>query len=115
MDAQEGIDRMERAARNQGLFREVNERLGELATTFQEVAGTPPVFACECADLMCTEQIDLTVDEYEAVRSQPNHFLVLPGHVYPEVEKVVCENDRFAVVAKVGEAAAIVEAADPRG
>lgn len=33
------MDRFERAARNQALFREVNDRLQELATSFQEIAG----------------------------------------------------------------------------
>jgi hypothetical protein len=98
----------------QALFREVNERLEELATTFQDVAGSTTVFACECADLMCVEQIDLTVGEYEAVRSHPNQFFVLPGHVDAEVENVVRENERFVVVAKIGAGAATAEATHPR-
>lgn len=107
------VNRLERAARNQALFREVNERLQELATNFQELAGTS-VFACECADLACVEQIDMTLDEYEAVRSEPNRFVVAPGHVLPDVENVVGGNERFVMVAKIDEAAAIATEADPR-
>lgn len=107
------VDRFERAARNQSLFREVNERLQELATNFQELADTA-VFACECADLQCVEQIDMTMDEYQSVRRHPNRFVVAPGHVYPDVENVVSENQRYVLVAKIGKAAAIAEAADPR-
>jgi len=108
------VDRLERAARNQTLFREVNERLQELATTFQEMADTA-VFACECADLQCVEQIDMTMDEYQSVRGDPNRFVVVPGHVYHDVENVLSENQRYLVVAKIGKAAAIAEASDPRG
>lgn len=108
------VDRAVRAARNQALFREVNERLQELATSFQEIADTA-VFACECADLQCVEQIDMTMDEYQSVRREPNRFVVVPGHVFAEVENVVSENERYVVVAKIGTAAAIAEAADPRG
>lgn len=108
------VDRLERAARNQSLFREVNERLQELATDFQEIAGTS-VFACECADLGCVKQIDMTLDEYEAVRSDSNRFLVAPGHVVPDVERVVGESDRYVIVAKIGEGATIAVQADPRG
>ena len=106
-------ERLERAAQNQSLFREVNERLQELASTFQEVASTA-AFACECADLSCVEQIEISLDEYEAIRSGPNQFLVLPGHVFPDVERVVSEGERFLVVAKVGEGAQIARSLDPR-
>ena len=107
------VDRIERAARNEALFREVNERLEDLATAFQEVAGSA-VFACECADLACVKQIDLSLDEYETIRSDPNQFVVLPEHVDPDVETVVRENEGFVVVAKVGEGAKIAAQADPR-
>jgi hypothetical protein len=113
MDAQLGSSRVERAARNQSLFREVNERLQELASNYQGTTGTA-VFSCECADLSCIEQIDMTLDEYEAVRSDPNQFLVLAGHVVTNVENIVGEHDGFVVVAKIGEGAAIAAAADPR-
>ncbi len=94
-------DRMERAAINQSVFREVNERLEDLAQTFEYVAETT-VFACECAELECVEQLQMSAAGYEEVRADPNQFAVVPGHVYSDVEKVVSENDRFAVVAKLG-------------
>jgi hypothetical protein len=113
MDAQEGSSRIERAARNQAMFREVNERLQELASNYQATTGTA-VFSCECADLSCIEQIDMTLDQYEDVRRGPNQFLVLAAHVVPDVENVVREHDGFVVVAKIGEGAAIAANADPR-
>lgn len=105
--------RRERMARNEALFREVNERLEELAQAFHDVSRGA-VFTCECGDLECTEQVEMSLDEYEAVRASGDQFLVLPGHVYPEIERVVRENDRFVVVAKVGDAADVVEREDPR-
>jgi len=71
-------------------------------------------FACECADLTCTAMMDLRLSEYEAVRSQPNQFAVLPGHVYPDVEEVVAEHDRYVIVSKLGVAAEIAEKTYPR-
>jgi hypothetical protein len=41
MDTQTGSDRVERAARNQTLFRQVNERLEELATAFKTSQARP--------------------------------------------------------------------------
>jgi hypothetical protein len=113
MSSEPGVDRIERASRNQTLFREVNERLEGMAEAFQEVTNTA-TFACECADLACVEQIQMSRDEYEAVRTDPNQFAVLPGHVYPDVENVIDENGRFAVVAKIGVGARIAAEADPR-
>ena len=113
MGIEPSSDRRERAALNQSLFRQVNDRLQELAETFQQVTNTA-MFACECAALTCTDQMEMSVDEYEALRSEPNRFAVLPGHVYHDVENVLSENDRFVVVAKIGEGAKVAERMDPR-
>jgi hypothetical protein len=68
----------------------------------------------ECADESCTAPIELTLAEYEAVRSHPNQFAVLPGHVYPEVERVVSENERYVVVSKLGKGGEYATQHDPR-
>ena len=106
-------DQLRRAARNQSIFREVNERLEGLAERFKVLSETAP-FSCECADLGCLAMIDLTLDEYEAVRKEANRFIVLPGHVYPEFERVVSENERYLLVAKHDEGGDVAEELDPR-
>src|ERR1043165_2907917 len=78
MEANRSDTRVVRAARNEALFREVNERLENLAHTFEQVAGPGTSFACECADLDCLKQVAMSVGEYERVRSHPNQFVVLP-------------------------------------
>ena len=114
MEGPSSNTRTARAARNQSLFREVNERLEVLARAFEEVAGPGTTFACECAKLDCFELVSMSVDEYEAIRGHPNHFAVLPGHVYPDVEVIVSETDRYLVVAKIGEGADVAALFDPR-
>lgn len=109
----ESSGRTERAARNEALFRSVNEELKDLAESFQDVARESP-YTCECGDTECIERVWMSMDEYEAIRAVPNHFAVLPGHVDPEIETVVRETDRYVVVAKIGEAAAIADETDPR-
>ena len=96
-------------ARNQSLFREVNERIDGL--------GVPQDFEvlCECASRACADPIPLAPDEYEAVRAEPTHFLVKPGHVDPEIERVVGETDRYFVVEKIGEAGNVAARLNPRG
>ena len=56
----------------------------------------------------------MSLGEYEAVRSEPSHFAVAPGHEEPTVERVVGRTDRYLVVEKVGEAGDLAEEADPR-
>jgi hypothetical protein len=107
-------EREERAARNQSLFREINERIEDL----NEGGLVLPVgeWICECVDDTCTERVEMTTDEYEAVRKNGAWFFVAPTkeHVWPDMEIVIALNERYWIVEKVGEAGKIVEATDPR-
>ncbi len=72
-------------------------------------------FLCECDQIGCLAKVSATLDEYEAVRAVPTHFIVLPDHIDHTVEHtVVRSNDRFAVVEKEGAAARDAEVHDPR-
>jgi hypothetical protein len=95
-----------RAAENQALFRQVNERIKELNEVFDQL--TPYAsWACECANLGCIERIELTLAEYEELRAIPTRFAVAPDetHVVEGVERVVQQTGSYWVVEKVGEAA----------
>jgi hypothetical protein len=101
-------DRQARLRRNQALFLAVNH---EIDCIGQERTTVLPVdFLCECADPTCEAHIELTQGEYEAVRQNPTRFFVLPDHVYPEVESIVDDRGRYAIVEKFGAGARIVEA-----
>jgi len=107
-------DREKRLAENEAAFRDVNESLRYVADQGTATVQTMRL-VCECGDGECSEFIDVTSMEYEGVRAVPTHFLVRPGHVAPEIERVVAENDRFAVVEKApGEPAEIAKESDPR-
>jgi hypothetical protein len=101
-------EREARAARNQALFRAVNEKLRSLNDTFVTVSETF-VIACECADTSCIEMLTIRPEDYEAVRAKPRQFFVLRGHVYPELEREVGEFDDYVVVEKFGEAGRVAE------
>ena len=103
------------AARNEELFRTVNEQIEAVSQT---LAGTDPNmdFLCECDQIDCVAKVSATRDEYESVRAVSTHFIVVPEHVDPSVEHVVVlSNDRFAVVEKEAAAARDAEEHDPRG
>jgi hypothetical protein len=69
-------EREERFSRNEVLFREVNERV-EKVQKGQGLSGHFD-FLCECGDKTCIEQVSITLVEYEGIRSEPTHFVVLP-------------------------------------
>jgi hypothetical protein len=101
-----------RIARNEAVFRRVNEAL---RTGRWPDAGTAgDAFRCECARLGCTRLIELTAAEYERIRAHPRRFLVAPGHELPEAENVVERGEGYIVVEKRGAAATVAEATDPR-
>ena len=90
-------DRAQLKAENQALFREVNDRIAEITNV---LAGNGPELEvlCECTRPDCAGRIELTLDEYDAVRASTETFLVLEGHEDDEIEDVVSANERFAVV-----------------
>jgi hypothetical protein len=91
--------REERLGANEALFREVNERVAEVAEQF--TAGEGPVdFSCECGNRGCAEQIGMTLAEYEAVRAEATHFAVVPGHEVLDIERVVERHPNYLVVEK---------------
>lgn len=101
-----------RAARNQSLFREVNERVESLVHEFDP--GERINFICECANSDCKRHIEMTMQEYETVRLNSTHFAISSGHDAGAVDAVVARYDRFWIVEKLGEGADIAIATDPR-
>ena len=100
-------------ARNEALFREVNERIEDVQAGFS--AGEGVDFLCECGSDDCTQPISLTLAEYEQIRQNPKHFVVVPGHDVVDVERVVEQKDHYAVVEKLpGAPAKIALERDPR-
>lgn len=106
----------ERVGKNEALFREVNERIMEVSERVVAVDGEATLeFVCECSEEGCSEPVQLTLSEYESIRSEPTHFLVAPGHVWqPETEWPVRENETYAVVEKTGDAGDVASDKDPR-
>ena len=98
----------QRAARNEALFREVNENIARLEERFGE-SEPHPVFICECSSDLCTDPMTVDADTYRRVREHPRRFLVLPGHVDESLENVVERHSEYLVVEKTGAAGDVAE------
>jgi predicted ThiF/HesA family dinucleotide-utilizing enzyme len=101
---------VERAASAEVNGRRVNEAI-ERGTE----AAQGAVFVCECGNLGCTATVELTIAEYEMVRSSFDRFLVIPGHEIESVEDVVERHGGYLVVVKRdGQAVAMAALSDDR-
>jgi hypothetical protein len=107
---------MARQARNEALFREVNERIAEVGEQAQAWSPDGVIeFLCECGeDGGCGERVRVALETYERVRQQDDRFVVRPGHETPELERAVEWGDEYVVVDKIPEVEPLVED-DPRG
>jgi hypothetical protein len=66
------------------LFCEVNEKIKSISDAFGIITGTVVVI-CECSDPQCIDQIEMAVEDYDAVRADPALFIVRRGHEPPSV------------------------------
>ena len=95
-------------------MRDAKERIG----TESETASQPDnadQFNCECDDPACGEIVSLTRREYESVRASATRFVIVADHEDPQVEQLISENARFAIVETLpGRASRIALRSDPR-
>lgn len=96
------MDFAERAARNEEIFRGMNERIEEGAEE-HGVSGPLP-FHCECGRAVCVETIEIPPGRYAAIMRERYRFVVVPGHEEPEIERILETEPEFLVVEKIGEA-----------
>ena len=96
------MDFAERSARNEEVFRGVNERIEEGAE--RHAVSSPLPFHCECGRASCVETIEIPPGRYATIVRERYHFVVIPGHEEPRIERVLKTEPAFLVVEKIGEA-----------
>ena len=109
------LDRLEQEATNETVFRAMNEWSEDANDAYPGIDHRINTYLCECSDRRCTEPIGLTRPEYEAVRAVPVRFAIALNHENPEIDRVLFENPRFAIVEKFyGAGAKIARSTNPR-
>jgi hypothetical protein len=111
--------RLTRLAKNEALFREVNERISEISQELAPGAANPELIdglICECSDPLCLERVGpLTIAEYEGIRQDPRRFIIAAGHQAADVEEVVDRQPTYWIVEKhEGAPADVARDRDPR-
>lgn len=87
------------AARTEAIFREVNEAIARTAEGFESKDAE---FVCECADPDCAHRVKASLETYERVRADGTHFILVPGHDEPAVERVIHRGSGYWIVEKFG-------------
>ena len=102
------------SARHRTLVRDANELISaDFEKTDQHDATCR--FRCECDDPACGDTVSLTRCEYELVRASPTRFVIMADHEDPQIEHLVAENARFAIVETLpGTTSRIALRSDPR-
>ena len=106
-------ERVRRIGLNEAVFRQVNERIEDLADTFG--LGGKLDLICECGNASCTSRIEMDHGEYEHLRSDSQMFAVVSGHEILDVEEIVERHKTYDVVRKTADdAQEVAEATDRR-
>lgn len=85
--------------RNQDVFRRANERL--LDAVQDRVDGRRRIpFLCECLDPSCRSTVELTIEQFGALKEEPNRFAIVTGHPRIDGDEVVATYGDVTIVEK---------------
>ena len=106
------MDWRDRAARNEEIYRSVNERIE--ATARRHGFDQELSFHCECGDGECLTTITMQATDYDRIAADPARFVVAPKHDDDAIERVVERTPTYLVVEKIGEARRQIDRDHPR-
>jgi anti-sigma B factor antagonist len=96
--------RKQRIVKNEQQFRDYNNRRMQAEPVDPTDDDELIPFVCECGDSDCIEALMITAATFTEAHSAPNLFVVKPGHLYPDVERLVSQGETYAIVEKHGSA-----------
>jgi hypothetical protein len=91
-------ERERKLTENEAVFRAFNEGVRDVEGRVG--SGSTIEVVCECSDAHCDERIQLPVEEYADIRSNPVRFAVKVGHDVAAVEEILRQGDAYAVIEK---------------
>jgi hypothetical protein len=95
---------VERNARAQVVYRDLNDRIREMDEEFRN-RGRIEVM-CECGR-GCAQRLEVPVDDYDRARRDSTYFLVTAPHFAGEVDRVIEDHGSWLLVEAFGVAAEI--------
>jgi hypothetical protein len=89
-----------RLVKNEESFRQYNNRRLEREPVDAEDDEELIPFVCECGNFECVQALLVTANAFTEAHSAPDRFMVIPGHVFEDVERVIATRDGYQVVEK---------------
>lgn len=93
------LSRKDRLIANEVIFRDVNKNIKEFIEENDPKAKLI-LFYCECSSPDCVERIELTAKDYDELHKNKKRFVILNGHEFPEVEKIIFKDSQYQIVEK---------------
>lgn len=90
-----------RRVENQKIFQGGNKALRDAARNIG-FERTPVPFMCECADIDCLGQVEVTPREWESVAARRKQYLLIAGHQRSEGEEIVGSLHAYEIARKPG-------------
>jgi hypothetical protein len=102
-----------RWAENEVIFRKANEHVIDEINKVKKLAEEdgqheftidtekmPVLFYCECANPKCRKRISLTPKDYVKKHRHKSQFILIPGHHFPAIERVIYNGKKYMIVEK---------------
>lgn len=97
----EPTSRRKRLIENEVIFRSVNKDVQNfIEDSPKHSENDRALFYCECSKPNCLRKIKLSAKKYAELHKDKKHFMVLVGHEYPEVERVIDKTKNYQIVEK---------------
>jgi hypothetical protein len=106
------VDFASRAARNETVFRAINERI-EAGAAMHGIESSERLH-CECDRSSCFEKLEMRPAAYREVLERRYCFVTAPGHADPRIERIIEEHNGYCVVEKIGEAREALDKQHPQ-
>jgi hypothetical protein len=101
-----------RLIENEVVFRQLNEEVKKKVIDTNKLAieddqeehvikfDEPLLFFCECSDENCTERLVMNLQDYSNIHRKRDNFIVVTGHEFDPIEKIIVKGPGFSVVKK---------------
>ena len=94
-----------RLRENEDFMESLNQRMKAMIEEIREERDDDPDapfgFFCECSDLDCRERVLLEPPRYGEIHTDPEQFVLVPGHEIPAIERVVDQEGGYLIVRKI--------------
>lgn len=88
---------------NEATFRELNQRIKQNVSRMmakEDKDNFDVKFICECSNMQCVDNVEITVHEYEEIHNSPAQFIIKKGHEQKDIESIHLKGKRYLVVDK---------------